>query len=96
MRALYKTPGNPGFREIVVPNELHPLQQLVGGNIETVTVASDAVILCNEDGHHLGMAYNCEYLGISFVGPILIVGVDGDEFTDCPWSVTMANGGIEG
>ncbi len=30
------------------------------------------------------------------VGPILIVGVDGDEFTDCPMSVTMANTAIVG
>ena len=94
MRALYKTPTDPGFREIIVPNELKPLQELVGGYIESVTMAEDAAILCNEEGKVIGMPYNCEYLGIDFNGPILIVGVDGDEFTDCPWSVTMADGGI--
>ena len=94
MRALYKTPTDPGFREIIVPNELKPLQELVGGYIESVTMAEDAAILCNEEGKVIGMPYNCEYLGIVFNGPILIVGVDGDEFTDAPMSVTMADGGI--
>ena len=94
MRALYKTPNDQGFREIIVPNKLEPIQKLVGGHIESVTMAEDAAILCNEEGKVIGMPYNCEYLGIDFNGTILIVGVDGDEFTDCPWSVTMADGGI--
>ena len=96
MRALLKSPSDKGFREIIVPNQLHPLQELVGGYIETVTIAEDACIICNEDGRLLGLPYNCEFCGMNFVGPILIVGVDGDEFTDVPMSVTMANGGIQG
>lgn len=96
MRALYKEPGRDTFREIVLPkDDLKLYQRLVGGYIETVTIAEDACVICNEDGAYLGMPYNCSFLGISFVGPILIVGVDGDEFTDCPMSLTVANGGIE-
>lgn len=94
MKALLKGTQDDGFREIVIPNDLHVLQQLVGGYIETVTFATDAAIICNEEGRLHGLEHNCSYLGVDFVGPILIVGVDGDEFTDCPMSVTMANGGI--
>jgi hypothetical protein len=41
------------------------------------------------------MPLNCEFCGINFYGPILLVGVDGDEFTDAPMSLMVANGGIE-
>lgn len=94
MRALFKAPKDDKFREIVVPNKLDVLQQLVGGHIETVTIATDAVIICNEEGRILGLDPNCNYCGIDFVGPILIVGTDGEDFTDCPMSVTMANTAI--
>lgn len=94
MRALYKVPAEPGFRQIIVPNELKPLRELVGGYLESVTLATDACLLCNENGRLEGMAPNCNYLGIDMVGPFLLVGVDGDEWTDCPWSVTIANKGI--
>lgn len=95
MRALYKSPEDAGFREIIVPNMLHPLQELVGGYIETVTIATDACVICKENGRLTDQEYNCEWCGIGFYGPILIVGVDGEDFTDCPMSVVMANGGIE-
>ena len=95
MRVMIKNPGDEKFREIVIPNDLHTMQELVGGYIETVTIASDACIICNEEGRILGMPVNCKYCGIDFVGPMLIAGVNGEKFTDCPWSVAMANGGIE-
>lgn len=95
MKALIKNPGDESFREIIIPNDLHVLQQLVDGYIETVTFATDACVICNEEGRIRGLEHNCSFLGIDFVGTILIVGVDGDEFTDCPMSVAMANGGIE-
>lgn len=96
MRALFKEPKDEKFREIVVPNKLDVLQQLVGGYIKTVTIATDAVIICNEEGRILGLEPNCSFCGLELVGPILIVGVDGDEFTNCPMSVTMANTAIVG
>ena len=95
MRVLFKEPGRKEFQTLLVANELRILQLLVGdGPIETVTIAEDACIICNEEGRNRGMEPNCNFLGVEFVGPIMIVGVDGDEFTDCPMSVTMANGGI--
>ena len=67
-----------------VPNTLEALQELVGGYIETVTVATDLVIICNEEGRLMDLPYNCEVCGVPFVGTILFVGVDGEDFTDCP------------
>lgn len=95
MRILIKNPSDEGFHQIVVPNDLHVLQQLVDGYIETVTLATDACVICNEEGRLKDLEHNCKYCGVDFVGTILIVGINGDEFTDCPMSVTMANGGIE-
>ena len=94
MRALYKAPDWTGFREIIVDNELETLQELVGGYIETVTMTMDSCIIVNEEGRILGLPHNCNYLGIDVCGPMLIVGVDSDEFTDVPLSVVMANKGI--
>ena len=100
MRILLKAPTDPGFREMVIPSgdtdkELKLLQKLVGGRIEAVFISRDACVICNEEGRLLGLTHNCKFCGTDFVGPILLVGVDGDEFTDCPMSLMVANGGIE-
>ena len=101
MRALYKAPDDTKFRQILVPNELHPLQELVGGYIETVTVQvkPQVIVICNEEARLKRLPYNCtiegkDYTGefdCPFFGPILLVGADGDEFTNVPISVVMAN-----
>lgn len=78
MRVIRKDPGQkPELVEI--ENTLDALQQAVGGYIETVTFSTDAAVVCNEEGRLRGLPYNCDFLGISFVGPILVVGIDGDE-----------------
>lgn len=101
MRVLYKTPGTPSFRQLLVPNDLHTLQDLVGGYIETVTVqvGPQVIVICNEEARLKRLPYNCtiegkDYTGkfdCPFYGPILLVGANGDEFTDVPISVVMAN-----
>ena len=81
MKVIYKAPErDPEIRDI--PNTLEELKAAVGGYIETVTVASDARIICNEEGRLQGLPYNCHICGVSFVGPVLIVGTSGEEFTD--------------
>lgn len=81
--ALVKRPGEPP-RHVNVSNSLEALQKNVGGYIETVTLARDLVIICNEEGRLLDLPYNCTICGVDFVGPILMVGVKGDEFADLP------------
>lgn len=81
MKVIYKAPGMaPEPRDI--PNTLEELQAAVGGYIETVTIASDVVLICNEEGRLRGLDPNCRPFGVDFVGPILIVGRNDDEFTD--------------
>lgn len=83
MKAIRKKPGcAPEIIE--VENTLKALQAEVGGYIETVTIASDAVIICNEEGRILGLPDNCRVCGVDFVGTVLIVGTKGDEFCDVP------------
>lgn len=83
MQVIYKAPGAPAeVRDI--PNELSALQEAVGGYIETVSFAQDAVVICNEEGRLMGLPHNMRFVGVDFVGPILIAGVDGEEFTDVP------------
>ena len=64
-----------------IPTTLEALQEAVGGYIETVTVAEDLCLLCNEEGRILGLEPNCSIFGVHFVGPVLAVGVRGDDFT---------------
>lgn len=81
MRVLYKEPGKvPEEREI--PNELKDLQNLVGGYIETVRVADSAVLIMNEEGKLRGLEPNfiLGAIGDIIVGPVVIVGTDGEDF----------------
>ena len=79
MIALKKEPGkNPEV--IDIENTLQALQDEVGGYIEAVTIAADAVVICNEDGRLRGMEPNCTIARVDFVGPILVVGREGEEF----------------
>ena len=83
MRAIMKAPGTPAHT-VIIPNELKMFQQIVGGYIECVQLAEDLVILCDEEGRLKNYPYNCEICGIIFVGTILLVGTDGEDFTDVP------------
>lgn len=70
-----------------VENTLKGLQEIVGGYIETVTIATDLTIICDEEGRLKGKPHNCNMLGIDLAGTIMAVGVDGPDFNDCPISL---------
>lgn len=80
---IRKAPGKAPER-IEIENALDALQWEIGGYIETVTLASDLVVICDEEGRLKDKAANCRICGILFVGTILIAGVNGEEFTDVP------------
>ena len=89
--AAYAVSDNPQVaasderqRIVLVDDTLKALQAEVGGYIETVTIASDVVVICNEEGVPLGMPYNCRFVDVDFVDPILVVGRNKDEFCDVP------------
>lgn len=77
-----------GFRieGIEILNVLDELQRAVGGYIETLTlIPGKAVMIVNEEGRILGLPVNpaaSSLAGTLIVGTALIVGVDGEEFTD--------------
>lgn len=83
---LIKEPGKKP-RHVNISDSLANLQNIVGGYIETVTLASDLVVICNDEGRINGMDYNCNIAGIDFFGTIIICGAHGDEFADLqiPW-----------
>lgn len=79
MKAVYKCPGQaPAV--IDVANDLKALQGLVEGNIEVVRMAEDVVLIVNEEFLLSNMRFNCSFLDYLFFGPMLFVGVNGEEF----------------
>lgn len=81
INVVIKRPREP-FVRATIPNTLSDLQELVGGFIETVTFATDAVLICNEEGLISDLPYNCTMFGHQLFGTIAILGVNGDEFCD--------------
>ena len=63
-----------------IENGLKNMQSIVGGYIETATIAENAVIVCNEEGVLLGLPENNSIPFAGFYGDCFICGVDGDEF----------------
>lgn len=83
IKVVYIEPGrDPEFR--TVNNTLEAMQILVKGYIEALTVSNDMVIICNEEGRLRNMPYNRELFGIDLYGPIVLVGTEGEDFTDAP------------
>lgn len=92
IKAIIKEPGQAP-REITIKNELKEFQYIVDGYIEPYDFVCDketVLLICNEEGKMKGLPYNF-YLDIYspeiFVGTVVFVGVDEDEFTDVPVSV---------
>lgn len=72
---------------IDVPNELHAMQQAVGGYIETVGLKDGGIMIVDEEGLLKQYPRNdmASYIsGRHIYGTALIVGADGDEFDDVP------------
>lgn len=83
MRAVIKRPGSsPDVIEI--ENTLEALQSAVGGYIEAVTVAKNAVIICDEEGLLKMKPRNVQLFGIRIYGTFLIVGTKDEDFCDVP------------
>lgn len=92
LKAVYKEPGKAAeIKEI--PNDLHTLQELVGGYIEAITIpagndaavlnAKDIVIICDEEGkikEGVKPNFYCFYAGDEIYGPVVVVGANGENF----------------
>ena len=82
---------NTGIAEVSIENTLEALQAAVDGYIETVRlVPGRAVMIVNEEGLLRGMTPNpiaSAVANTQIVGPAVVVGVDGEDFTDIPEDV---------
>ena len=83
MRVIRKRVGEM-FEFADIENTLRTLQEEVGGYIEIYPINDYTLIVCNEEGRLRGLPYNVTISGVPFVGNILIVGADDDDFTDVP------------
>lgn len=63
-----------------ISDTLENMQKIVGGYIETVTAATDAVVVCNEEGRLIGLPENKSLPFGRFCGDCFICGVSGDAF----------------
>ena len=89
IKAVVKKPGE-ACRVKQICNTLKALQKLVGGHIEAVPWVDDMVIICNEEGKLKNLPFNIRLRDDIIVGTLVIVGTDGEEFTDVPdWILEM-------
>ena len=88
IRAIIKRPDERYGHMTNISDTLKNLQNTVEGPIETIPVGGGAVCICNEEGKLRGLQRNFIMGRIPFhdviVGTAIIVGVDGEEFCDCP------------
>lgn len=83
MKAIFKDPLKES-KIIDVENSVAGIQKVIGGYFEAITIEEDACILCDEEGKIKRLKPNCIYNGELIVGPVLVVGVKGEDFTDVP------------
>ena len=89
IKVLIKDPGKKP-RSVYISNTIENLQKTVGGYIEAVTLASDLVIICNEEGRLKNLSHNCHICGVDFVGTIIFCGIEGENFADIPCDYAAA------
>lgn len=89
IKVLAKRPDSKWYATDI-ENNLENLQRFVGGCIETVTLAHNLVVICDEEGRLKNKEYAGHVGGVDFVGDILIAGIKGENFADCPLTLAEA------
>ena len=94
-----KNPGEDPKIEPLFENTLEAFQTAVGGHIESVTLFSDLVLICNEEGRLRELPYNTTICGCPFYGPVLAVGVYGPDFvsvkgSNIPFVLNLLSGKV--
>ena len=87
IKAIIKRPDEKYGHMTTISPTLENLQKHVEGPIQAVPFGG-FTILCNEEGKLRGLPKNC-HIGCfpywtMFVGTIIVVGTDGEDFTDAP------------
>lgn len=90
IRAIVKRPDEPYGHVTNISNTLKNLQKIVEGPIEVTGLTSNSAIICNEEGKLQGLERNfiIKYSSVPHIdiicGDVVIVGIDGEDFCDCP------------
>ncbi|MBQ8851248.1 MAG: DUF3846 domain-containing protein [Oscillibacter sp.] len=67
-----------------IRNTTEELKRHVGETVQTYELAVDACVVYDEEWRLKNRPPSVELCGMEFGGPILIVGFDGEGFTDLP------------
>ena len=79
MKIVVKKVGQkPEVKEI--ENELHVLQEIVGGYIECFQVFDNVICVCNEEGKLKGLPINFIFGGDIIVGDVFFVATGEEDF----------------
>lgn len=82
MKVLLVEPGKAA-RPVEIKNELHEMQQIVGGLIQVLYPWEDpAAIVCNDEGKLMGLPLNRVLEDYDVIaGTFFICGIQGESFT---------------
>lgn len=88
IKVIYKRVGFDPV-EVIVPNTLDHLQVMVGGDIEAVRwpAGLHTVLLVDDEGKLKHRPANFFFHNDVIVGSAMWAGVDGENFTDCPYNL---------
>lgn len=89
IRVIYKRVGFDPV-EVMVPNTLEHIQMMVGGYVEAVPwyFYKNMQLLCDEEGKLDRRPVNFIWKDDAIVGSVMWVGEDGEDFDDCPYTLT--------
>lgn len=93
IRAIIKRPDELYGHMTNISHSLENLQKIVGGYIEAIPLREDVVILVNEFGKIQGLDFNIPHPFTDqdfLVGTLIVLGVDGEEFSDLPIDFQMS------
>ena len=62
IKVIVKEPGKDP-EDKMVKNELHALQEIVGGLIEVVPIGNGVLLVANEEGKIRDLPFNCKIAG---------------------------------
>lgn len=85
IKVIIKEPGQLARFE-KIENTIEEFQRIVGGYIEQISIASDLVILCDEDGKLKELAPSIIVGALEIVGTVIFAGKKNQEFTNVPLS----------
>ena len=88
IRVIYKRVGFDPV-EVTIENELETLQRMIGGDIEVVRwpAGLHTVLIVDEEGKLNRRPINFQFHDDVIVGSAMWAGVDGENFSDCPYNL---------